>query len=424
MYKRIVRDDGSIVILVPSQESKSVTWDIMFKVGSRQERKSINGVSHFIEHLMFKGTKKRPTTKTLSKELDAVGAEYNAFTGKDSTSYYIMTDADHIELGVDMLSDMLRNSKFEKKEMERERGVIVEELNMYRDNPMMRIDEIFESVIFKGAPLGWEIGGPRSVIKTVPHEALLRFKDAYYYPGNMVLGLAGHFDEKKALKLINRYFPVRTKKSKAQVKPFHFHQTKPTATLEYKETDQVQLMLGFPGYAHRHRNMNALTLLSIIMGGTMSSRLFINIRERKGLAYVVRSAAEAYEDTGYFAVHAGLDKGRIYEALAAIRDELVLVARKGVTREALKRAKDNLRGKLILKFEKPSTYLSYLMSQELLTNRIDNLEEKLEQFRSVTLEDVNRVARGIIRWPVVNLALIGPYKNKQKFLKVLAERPR
>src|SRR3989344_7329590 len=252
MYKRIVRDDGSIVILVPSQESKSVTWDIMFKVGSRQESKKINGVSHFIEHLMFKGTKKRPTTKALSKELDAVGAEYNAFTGTDHTSYYIMPDAGHIELGVDMLSDMLRNSKFEKKEMERERGVIVEELNMYRDNPMMRIDEIFESTIFKGAPLGWEIGGPRSVIKSVPHESLLRFKDAYYYPGNMVLGLAGHFDEKKALKLINRYFSVRTKKSKAQITPFRFHQTKPVANLEYKETDQVQLMLGFPGYAHRH----------------------------------------------------------------------------------------------------------------------------------------------------------------------------
>ncbi|MBI4090581.1 MAG: insulinase family protein [Candidatus Komeilibacteria bacterium] len=419
MHKRIVRPDGSVVMLVPRKESQSVTWEIMFKVGSRQESKKINGVSHFIEHLMFKGTTKRPTTKALSKELDAVGAEYNAFTSKDNTSYYIETASAHVELGIDMLSDMLRHSKFEKKEMERERGVIVEELNMYRDNPMMRIDEIFESTIYTGTSLGREIGGPRQVIKSVPHESLLAYKERFYYPGNMVIGVAGKFSEEKVLRLINRYLPVMKKKSKAQIQPITFSQSSPRSRFEYKETDQVQLMLGFPGYKRKHPKLDALMLLSVALGGTMSSRLFIQIRERKGLAYVIRSMVESYEDTGYLAVHAGVDKGKVEESLRAIRDELQKLTRSGVSRLELKQAKDNIRGRMILKFEKPSTYLSFLMSQELLTDRVQTLEERLATLDRVTLDDVNRVARNIIRWKLANLALIGPYKGASKFLKAL-----
>lgn len=419
MHKKIVRSDGSVVILVPRHESQSVTWEIMFKVGSRQEQRSINGVSHFIEHLMFKGTKKRPNTQVLSRELDSVGAEYNAFTSKDHTGYYIQTDARSMQLGVDMLSDMLHNSLFEKKEMERERSVIVEELNMYRDNPMMRIDEIFEETMFKGSSLGWDIGGPREVIKSVPHEKLIRFKDKFYYPGNMVIGLAGGFKEDKALKLIDRYFPVKSKQKKATIQRLRLHQDKPRLTIEHKKTDQVQLMLGFPGFSRTHKDADALMLLSVIMGGTMSSRLFINIRERKGLAYVVRSTSEAYEDVGYFAVHAGLDKARIDEALVAIKDELVKVAKKGVTTEEFKRAKDNIRGRLTLKFEKPSNYLSYLMSQELLTNKMLTLEEQLDKIEKVKRTDINRVAASIIRWKKANLALIGPFADKKRFLKLI-----
>lgn len=419
MYKRIERPDGSVVMLVPSKESQSVTWEIMFKVGSRQESKKINGVSHFIEHLMFKGTTKRPTTKALSKELDAVGAEYNAFTSKENTSYYIETAASHLELGIDMLSDMLRHSKFEKKEMERERGVIVEELNMYRDNPMMRIDEIFESTIYKGSSLGREIGGPREIIKSVPHEFLLAFKERFYYPGNMVIGVAGKITEDKALRLINRYLPIQKKRSKAQIQPIAFSQSSARAHVEYKDTDQVQLMIGFPGYKRKHPKLDALTLLSVVLGGTMSSRLFIQIRERKGLAYVIRSTVEAYEDTGYLAVQAGVDKGKVEESLKAIRDELQKIARGGVTRAELKQAKDNIRGRMILKFEKPSTYLSFLMGQELLTDRVQTLEERLADLDTVTLDDVNRVARTVIRWKQANLALIGPYKGASKFLGAL-----
>jgi len=421
MHKKIVRRDGSVVILVPRKESKSITWEVMFKVGSRQETKAINGVSHFIEHLYFKGTKRRPNTKALSKELDAVGAEYNAFTGKDHTAYYIQTDIGHTELGVDMLSDMLHNSLFEKKEMERERGVIVEELNMYRDNPLMRIEEVFESTIFEKTPLGMEIGGPRKVIQTVPHEKLIAYKNRLYYLGNMVVGVAGNFDEETALAMIEKHFPAKQKKARASIKPITMSQHGPRIDIEEKETEQVQLMVGFPGFKRKHKEANALMLLSVIMGGTMSSRLFITIRERKGLAYVVRTSAESYEDVGYFAVHAGLDKSRIYQALKAIKFELDKVAKNGVTKAEFRQAKDNVRGRLTLKFEKPNAYLTYLMSQELLLGDVNSLEKKLAEIEKVTIEDIHRVAKKIINWKKSNLALIGPFDNEDEFRSIISQ---
>ncbi|MEK7584264.1 MAG: pitrilysin family protein [Patescibacteria group bacterium] len=424
MHKKIQRKDGSVIVLVPHIESKSVTWEIMYKVGSRQETKKINGVSHFIEHLMFKGTKKRHTTKVLSQQLDAVGAEYNAFTTKDHTGYYITTAAAHAELGIDILSDMLLNSTFEKKEMDRERGVIIEELNMRRDNAMIRIDEIFEMVMLRGSSMAWDVGGPHQVIRAIPHEDLIAFKNKYYYPGNMVIGVAGGFDERKVLRLINRYLPVKSFKKKAEIRPVKLTQEAPRIAVEYKHTDQAHLMVGFPGYPHLHRNLDPLILLSTIMGGTMSSRLFLSIREKRGLAYDIRSTTESFEDIGYFVVQGGFDKGRIYEGLEAVRFELDRVKKNGITHSELKMVKDNIRGRLTLRFEKPSTYLSYLLSQEIFTDRMYRLEERLDQLSRVTRDDVNRVARSVIDWKKSNLALIGPYKNKQKFLRVLTERSR
>lgn len=419
MYKKITRPDGSVIILAPKKDSRSVTLEVMFKVGSRQERRQINGACHFIEHMMFKGTKRRPSTAVLSRQLDAVGAEYNAATGKDHTTYYIHVDSKRLSLAVDMLSDMLHHSKFDPSEVNRERGVIVEELNMYQDNPAMHIDEIFEGVMFSNSSLGWEIGGPREVIKKVSRASLVDFKNKYYYPGNMVIGLSGHFEEPEALLLLHKFFPVAKKRSRAVISPAKPSTTGPRAKLEYKESEQVQLMLGFPGFKRDHKDSDALLLLSVILGGTMSSRLFINIREKLGLAYDIRSLAEAFEDTGYFAVRAGLDKKRIFEALSSIRQELVRIKRGGVTAEELRRAKDNIRGRLILKFENPSVYLSYIISQELLLGKVYDLDRKLAKINAVSRKDVNRVAAKVISWPQARMALIGPFRDNKRFLSII-----
>lgn len=419
MYKRIHRRDGSVVVLVPRADAQSVTWEIMFKVGSRQETAHSSGVSHFIEHMMFKGTKKRPSTKIISRELDAVGAHYNAFTSKDHTGYYVQSDAKHLNLGIDILSDMLRHSLFDPQEMNRERNIILEEISIYQDNPMLRIDEVFEKCIFGATPLARDILGPRTVIQTLPQSALVQYKRRYYYPGNMVIGLAGKFDEKRAVQMIDKYFPVGLKKARARIQSAKITNAKPHIALEYKDTNQIQCMIGFPGFKRKHPDADALTLFSVIMGGTMSSRLFISIRERQGLAYDIRAGSEAYEDVGYFAIRGGFDKEKVFKAITAIKKELDRVAQRGITKDELRRAKDNIRGRMVLHFENPSSYLSFLATQELLTSTIKSLEERLDGLERVTVDHVNRAARSVIRWSRAHLALIGPYKDEKRFLDVL-----
>jgi predicted Zn-dependent peptidase len=324
MFKKIVRRDGSSVILAPKQDTQAATVQVMYKIGSRQESSANNGASHFVEHLMFKGTKKRPTTLDISKTLDAVGAEYNAFTSKDRTAYYVRADSTHLPLAFDILSDMLRHSIFDPKEVDKERGVIIEEINMYEDNPVMYLDDIFESLVYKGSSLARLIIGPRAnIAKNISRETLYQHKKRWYYPGNMSIGVAGKFDEATILKLIDRYFPVeKSKKPKARVARALLKQQKPQIHIMTKETEQVQLMLGFPGLPSRHRDLPALTVLSNILGGTMSSRLFINLREKRGLCYSIRAGSDSHEDVGSFAVRAGLDKSRVVPALKLITEEL------------------------------------------------------------------------------------------------------
>jgi|SRR3989344_4724762 len=420
MYKRLQRPDGSVIILAPKQDTQAITLQVLYKVGSRNETSKINGASHFIEHLMFKGTKKRPTTLALTKALDAVGAEYNAFTSKDRTGYYIKADASHLELAIDVLADMLRHSKFDQAEIDKERGVIVEEIKMYEENPMMYIEDIFEETLFSGTPLGRHIAGPKSVIKSISRQELVDYKDKYYYNGNMVVGLAGRFDEARAAKLLNRYFPLVKKSSaKVVIKPVKLSQSRPRVKLLTKKLDQIQVMLGFPGLKLGHQDLAAATVLANILGGSMSSRLFINVRERRGLCYFIRASLDSHEDTGALAVRAGLDKERLTPALEVIKQELNRIKKTLVTGEELKRAKENIKGSTILRLEDASAYLGYLQAQDLLQNKIETLEEKLAKIQSVSRTDIQRLAKRLINWRLSNLALIGPFKSTAPFYKLL-----
>jgi predicted Zn-dependent peptidase len=423
MFKKIVRRDGSSVILAPKQDTQAATVQVMYKIGSRQESSANNGASHFVEHLMFKGTKKRPTTLDISKTLDAVGAEYNAFTSKDRTAYYVRADSSHLPLAFDILSDMLRHSIFDPKEVDKERGVIIEEINMYEDNPVMYLDDIFESLVYKGSSLARLIIGPRAnIAKNISRETLYQHKKRWYYPGNMSIGVAGKFDEATILKLIDRYFPVeKSKKPKARVARALLKQQKPQIHIMTKETEQVQLMLGFPGLPSRHRDLPALTVLSNILGGTMSSRLFINLREKRGLCYSIRAGSDSHEDVGSFAVRAGLDKSRVVPALKLITEELRRLITSPVTAEELRRAKDNIRGTTILRLEDASDYLYFLQSQELMHDAIESAESKLEKIMKVTASDIQRVAAQIIRWNKSNLAIIGPFKDDKQFKDLLTK---
>lgn len=419
MFKKYKLKNGSRVILAPLTETKAVTVLVLVKVGSRYEPKRINGSSHFVEHLMFKGTKRRPTALSISKELDGIGAEYNAFTAKDHTGYYIKTSADRIELALDVLSDVLFHSKFEKDEIERERGVITEEINMYEDNPLMMMDDLYEETLYGDHPLGWNIAGTKEIISRITRRDLYAYYQRYYQPKNFLISVAGRIDA-KTLTLIEKYFAGKHGSASSGVfKKVTLSQQHPHVKLKYKETEQAHLALGYPGYSYFNNNLYALYLLSVALGGNMSSRLFTSIRERKGLCYFIRCTVNVYQDTGNLMIQAGLDKKRIRESVVEILKELKKVRQEGLKPKELKKSKDFLKGKLILELEASDHVASWLARQELLRGRILTPSQQIAKLEAVTLQDIKRVAKAIIVSKKLNLSLIGPYKTEHEFMKLL-----
>ena len=292
MKNRYTLDNGMRVMLAPVNGTDTVSVLVLVRVGSRYEYAKINGASHFIEHMMFKGTKRRPTAQHISRALDAVGADYNAFTGKNVTGYYVKVDKSHLELGVDLIDDMLFKSKFDASEMNRERGAIVEEIHMYEDNPMMHVSDLLEREMFDGSTLGWEIAGTPKIIKEIDRDEMYAFYKKYYQPSNMLLVVSGNID-RRVKGWIEKRFGSH-KDGKESVDGFETLELpaltkRPRARVQTKSTEQIQLAIGFPSFGTQDPRNPAVTLLANILGGNMSSRLFTEVRERKGLAYFVRA---------------------------------------------------------------------------------------------------------------------------------------
>ena len=419
MYKKTTLKNGLRIITHPLRETKAVTVLVLFKVGSRYEPKNVNGVSHFIEHLMFKGTKKRPNTLAISQELDSVGASYNAFTSKDFTGYFIKINYEKFELAMDLLSDLLFNSIFRLSDINKERGVIIEEINLYEDNPMYYIGDLFEKTIFGENSLGRLIIGTRQNIKNVSRQQILDYIKKHYIPANSVISVAGNIKHSD-IKLIKKYFDKTDQLSQAtEFQKINIKQNAPRVNILYKETEQVHLCLGVPAFSYFHKDIYALYILDAILGASMSSRLFEKIRVQQSLAYLVRSSADVYEDTGNFHVRAGLDKNRIYEAVESILEELKKVRDKGVTKEELNKAKEYLKGHIVLELEDSQNIAQWYGQQELLLRKTLTPEQKIVKIKKVTQADVARVAKSIIKADQLNLALIGPFKDRQKFQNLL-----
>ncbi len=423
MFKRIVREDGSVIILVPKKETKAVTFEVLYKIGSRQETKNNSGVSHFLEHLMFKGTIKRPHTAIIARELDGVGAEYNAFTGKEHTGYYITADSSKLAFSVEILSDLINNSKFDEVEMNRERGVIIEEINMYEDNPLMHIEDVFENLTYQKTSLGRSIAGTKENIKNISRQSLYNYYKKYYYNGNAIFLVGGKFKNKQAVDLINEHFPVKRAKARLKIKPLlKRDQLEPNIDVIKRDLEQVQLMLGFKNIASTNPRFLISQVLGNILGGTMSSRLFLKIREKKGLCYFIKTSSHGYEDISSFVIHTGLNKEKIYEALTAIKEELNIIKFKGITKDELKKAKANIKGRLILKLEDTNSELNFLASQELFNQKIKSLDKKLKELNKISLKQVNNMAKRVINWRNANLAIIGPFTDENKFLDILKNK--
>ena len=410
MFEHYTLKNKVKVYLIPLADTKSVTGQIMFPVGSRYEPAHLNGVSHYIEHLMFKGTTKRKNTLTLTREIDRLGAEYNAFTDKESTGYYVKADASNTKIIVDILSDMLFNSLFDSKEMEREKGVVCEELKMYRDNPMMNIDSIFEQLMFKGSPLGWDIGGTSELVQAYKRAEVLEFRDRYYDPSAMSVVFAGAITP-ELKKYIEEYFGAKPSKVKVpagyELATFGSVKKSERIVVDHKKTDQVQMMLGWPGYKHGAKENIVLRVLNTILGGSMSSRLFIQVRERKGLAYVVRSGASAYRDSGYVYVQAGLEPKNINKAIACIQTEITKLVQKGVTARELADAKTHYRGRITLSLEDSSNQAEWYAKNALFMDRIYTPEERLKEIEAVTAKQVQDLAKKVFKADEMRVAIIG-----------------
>ncbi len=421
-FEQYKLSNGTRIIIAPSHDTQAVTALAYFAVGSRYEPMPLWGGSHFIEHMMFKGTEKRPKTEDLSKQLDAVGADYNAFTSKDHTAYYVKIAARHTELALDLLSDMLYKSKFDAEEFERERGVIVEELNMYEDNPSMKVEELFEEHMFAGNMLGARIGGPVENIKSMDLGALIAYKKRFYAPEHLVLVLAGKV-EKKVRPLIKKYFGAEKTHGVKQLthKKFSWTAARKASPdpvkVMFKQTDQMHMVLGFPAFNYDDPRNAALLLLHVILGGSMSSRLFIGVRERRGLCYIIRTGVTNYSDAGAFTITSGLDKSRLNEAMSVMYEELQTLLKTGVTETEVKMAKDHLAGKMILQFEDSARVADFFGQQKLLMKKVETPEEKFKRIMKVSVADVNAVAREVINFKNAKMGVIGPYKSGAEFLK-------
>ena len=419
-YEKHVLSNGLRVILAPMKEAETVTVLITTATGSRYETKEEGGLSHFLEHMFFKGTKRRPTALSISEELDGVGGEYNAFTSKDRTAYYAKVDRKHAEMALDIVSDIFLNSTLPAEEIDRERGPILQELNMYEDTPVRHVGDVFEMLLYGDHPLGRDIIGTRENIKGFKRAEFLRYLDRAYVASNVVVGIAGNFDVAWANGMIERSFAdMRTGKNPDRKKIVE-RQKAPAVLLQTKKTDQTHFILGVRSFDFFHEDRHALAVLSTILGGGMSSRLFMAVRERRGLAYSVHTGTDAYHDAGYLSTQCGVEHGNLEKTIAVILEEYKRIATEPVPEKELVKAKEHIKGSMAMHLESSDDIVGYLVDQEVLKGEIVLPENRYAKIDAVTSEDVRRVAEMIFRSDRLNLAVIGPQKSAKKLEKTLA----
>ncbi|MEK7549947.1 MAG: pitrilysin family protein [Patescibacteria group bacterium] len=418
-YTKHTLKNGLRIILAPMQDTETATVIVMTGVGSRYETRKENGMAHFLEHMFFKGTEKRPTALDISKELDALGAEYNAYTGKDHTAYYAKVEARHWETALDVVSDLFLNAKIEQEEIDRERGAVLQEINMYEDMPRRRVAEYFETLLYGDTPLGWDIAGPKDNIRTFMRKDFIKFLNYGYTAENVVVGVAGKIDPKIVKKEIEKHFSkIRTGKRPIAKKMVE-KQKEPQMFFKEKKTDQTQLVVGVRTFDMFHKDRYVLSVLGTILGSGMSSRLFIEVRERRGLAYSVHTDVEYYTDAGYLATQAGVEHENLEKALEVILAEYKKLTTELVSKEELKKAKDHIKGKMALAFEGSDDIVGYLTTQETLRHEILLPKEAAKKIDAVTAEDIQRLAKNIFQDKKLNMAIISPKVNQKKLQNLL-----
>jgi predicted Zn-dependent peptidase len=419
VYERHTLSNGLRVVTAPLDHAQSVACYIMLAAGSRYESPSNRGIAHFAEHMFFKGTERRPSARDLSMEVDKIGGEFNAFTSKEYTGYYIRCAGEQRDTALDVLVDMLRNSKFDAEELEREKGVILEEMNMYYDTPRDYVGSVYEELIFGSNPLGWETLGTRETIKAATRETFIDYIDEWYTPPRMVVGVAGMVGDNLLPKLEELLGDMSGNGDGTPAPADLPHATEPQVGLRRKESDQANICVGVPSYPLTHPDRYALQMLGTVLGTGMSSRLFLEVREQRGLAYYVYALNSSYTDAGTLVSQAGVDLNRADEAVKVIADEFRKLADERVPDDELEKSRALAKGRFVLQTESPNGLMLFGLRREVLEGRAAEPEELLAGLDAVTADDVQRVAQDIIGSNGMRVAVIGPFDDEEQFRAAL-----
>ncbi|MHB1316547.1 MAG: M16 family metallopeptidase [Minisyncoccota bacterium] len=409
--------NGVKVMFAPIKDSLSATVFVMAHVGSKYETKGNNGISHFLEHMCFKGTKKRLTAMDISIALDEIGSQYNAFTSQECTGYYAKAHPKNIGVLIDVMSDIYLNPTFDPKELQKERGVIIEEINMYEDMPHKQVQDVFSLAMYGDQPAGWSILGNKENVKKMTDNDLRKYWQSHYVASATTVIVSGNFNIREVTKMLEKYFTGIKRTAKAKKRPVVEPQNRPKILLKYKKTDQAHVALGVRSFAGKHKLSPALKVLDAVLGGGMSSRLFQKLREEMGVGYYLRTMIDEYTDHGYFSISLGVDASRFVEVIKAIISECEDLKTNLISKVELEKAKEYLVGNTILSLESSDSMAEYFALQDVTGEEITTLDGLIRKIRKVTAKDVQKIANEIFVNDRLVLSSMGPVKESQGLKK-------
>ena len=419
-HKKTVLKNGLRIITIPMKDNPTVTVMVLVEVGSKHETKENNGVSHFLEHLCLKGTKSRPTSFDIAKELDELGAQHNAFTGHEFTGYYAKAQSKHLPKLLDIISDVYLNSTLPAEEIEKEKGVIIDEISMYEDMPQQIVGELFMEILYGDQPAGWKILGNKKNVRDLTRDNIVKYHDRHYVAeATTVIVAGGGLEQKKIIKDIEKKFTAISSGKKGKKKRVIDKQSHPNILVKNKKTDQTHLVLGTRTFSTHSKHRAALNVLRGVLGGGRSSRLYQKLHDEMGVGYYLFASNDSFTDHGFFAVSTGVDNKRVSEVIEAILGEFRKITEELVSEKELKKAKDYIAGNIMLGLESSDSIAEYYGTQEILQKPIIDPNQLSSKIRAVTASDVRTVARKIFKDERLNLALIGPFKDEKQFKKIL-----
>lgn len=418
-FQRKTLPNGLRVVIVPMPGNLNVTVLALTATGSKYETKDLSGVSHFLEHMCFKGTTKRPSALAISGELDGLGAQYNAFTAHECTGYYAKAEKRHLAKILDVVADIFQNATLPAEEMEKERGVVIGEIEMYEDNPQDHVGDLFMEAMYGNQPAGWNVAGTRETVRQMTREEMAEYRKDNYTAASSAIVVAGGFDEETIWEEISKAFVDIRQGEKAAKLPVDDSQKSPVAKVEHKKSQQTHLILGFRAFNVYDERQKTLRLLAAVLGGGMSSRLFQRIREKMGAGYYVNAGAQFFTDHGIFSVNTGASNARVKEVVQAIMEEVARIANEKVPADEIERTKNFLTGNMSVGLETSSAFAQFYGGNEILGKPLKTPDEIKKEVRAVTAEDIQQVAREIFVDNRLSMALIGPFKDGDEFLPLL-----